>query len=82
MLPTLSQRISQLQPSPTVALNTKAKELADQGHKIINFSVGEPDFPTPEPIIQAAIKALQSGKTRYGGAGGGLPLRKAIVQKL
>jgi aspartate aminotransferase len=82
MLPTLSQRISQLQPSPTVALNTKAKELADQGHKIINFSVGEPDFPTPEPIVKAAIKALEAGKTRYGGAGGGLPLRKAICEKL
>lgn len=82
MLPTLSSRISQLQPSPTVALNTKAKELADLGHKVINFSVGEPDFPTPEPIVQAAIKALQDGKTRYGGAGGGLPLRKAIVSKL
>lgn len=82
MLPTLSSRISQLQPSPTVALNTKAKELAELGHKIINFSVGEPDFPTPEPIVQAGIKALREGKTRYGAAGGGLPLRKAIVDKL
>ncbi|MBC7661276.1 MAG: pyridoxal phosphate-dependent aminotransferase [Chitinophagaceae bacterium] len=82
MLPTLSQRIAQLQPSPTVALNSKAKELAEQGHKIINFSVGEPDFPTPDVIVQAAIKALQAGKTRYGAAGGGLPLRKAIVEKL
>ncbi|RZA16451.1 MAG: aminotransferase class I/II-fold pyridoxal phosphate-dependent enzyme, partial [Proteobacteria bacterium] len=81
MHPTLSQRISQLQPSPTVALNTKAKELQDQGHKIINFSVGEPDFPTPEPIVAAGIKALQQGKTRYGAAGGGLPLRQAIVKK-
>jgi len=82
MLPTLSQRISQLQPSPTVALNTKAKELADQGHKIINFSVGEPDFSTPKVIVDAGIKALAEGKTRYGAAGGGLPLRKAIAGKL
>ncbi len=82
LLPTFSQRISQLQSSPTVALNAKAKELADQGHKIINFSVGEPDFPTPKVIVDAGIKALQEGKTKYGGAGGGLPLRKAIAQKL
>lgn len=81
MHPSLSLRISQLQPSPTVALNTKAKELQDLGHKIINFSVGEPDFPTPEPIVQAAIRALEAGKTRYGASGGGLPLRLAIVKK-
>ncbi len=78
----LSARISHLQPSPTVALNTKAKELAEQGHKVINFSVGEPDFPTPEPIVEAAIEALRQGKTKYGAAGGGLPLRKAIAAKL
>ncbi len=82
MLPTLSQRIAQLKPSPTVALNTKAKELSDLGHKIINFSVGEPDFPTPEPIAMAGIKAIEAGKTRYGTPGGGLPLRKALAAKL
>ncbi|MCX6130560.1 MAG: pyridoxal phosphate-dependent aminotransferase, partial [Proteobacteria bacterium] len=78
----LSRRISQLQASPTVALNTKAKELAEQGHKVINFSVGEPDFGTPEAIVETAIAALRQGKTKYGAAGGGLPLRKAICQKL
>lgn len=78
----LSKRISQLQPSPTVALNMKAKELAEQGHRVINFSVGEPDFPTPAPIVEAAIEALRQGKTKYGAAGGGLPLRKAICAKL
>ncbi len=82
MQPSLSQRISQLQPSPTVALNTKAKELAEQGHKVINFSVGEPDFTTPMPVVEAAIEALRQGKTKYGAAGGGLPLRKAIAAKL
>ncbi|MDQ3234340.1 MAG: pyridoxal phosphate-dependent aminotransferase [Pseudobdellovibrionaceae bacterium] len=78
----LSKRISQLQPSPTVALNTKAKELAEQGHKVINFSVGEPDFTTPKPIVDVAIEALNQGKTKYSAAGGSLPLRKAISQKL
>jgi len=78
----LSKRISQLQASPTVALNMKAKELAEQGHKVINFSVGEPDFPTPKPIVETAIAALNQGKTKYGAAGGGLPLRKAVCQKL
>lgn len=79
---TLSRRMTQLQPSPTLALNAKAKELAEQGHKVINFSVGEPDFPTPAPIVEAGIKALREGKTKYGGAGGGVPLRKLIAEKL
>jgi aspartate aminotransferase len=78
----LSKRISQLQPSPTVALNQKAKELAEQGHKVINFSVGEPDFGTPSPVVEVAIEAIKQGKTKYGAAGGGLPLRKAIAAKL
>lgn len=79
---TLSRRMTQLQPSPTLALNAQAKQLAEQGHKVINFSVGEPDFPTPAPIVEAGINALRAGKTKYGAAGGGLPLRKLIAEKL
>ena len=57
MSPSLSQRISSLKPSPTVALNAKASALRADGHKIYNFAVGEPDFTTPDSICQVAIDA-------------------------
>ena len=78
----LSKRISSLKPSPTVALNGKAKEIAASGTKVFNFAVGEPDFSTPDIVVGEAIKSLQNGRTKYGPAGGGLPLRKAICRKL
>jgi len=77
----VSHRISGMSPSPTVALNAKAKELAQSGVKVVNFSVGEPDFATPQAIINQAIKALESGRTKYGAAGGGNGLRQAIQLK-
>lgn len=78
----LSQRIALLNPSPTVALNAKAKELQAAGKDILNFAVGEPDFATPQPIIDKTIAALQAGKTKYGPAGGGPAIRQAVVDKL
>jgi len=78
----LSQRISRLAPSPTVALNAKAKKLAATGVKVFNFSVGEPDSDTPKEIVDAAIAALNEGRTRYGPPGGTLELREAICEKL
>lgn len=78
----LSRRILSIQPSPTVALNAKATALSKQGAKVLNFAVGEPDFPTPAPIIECAIAAMRNGRTKYGPAGGGLELRQIIVQKL
>ena len=78
----LSKRISALKPSPTVALNTKAKELGKSGHKVYNFAVGEPDFTTDQEIIDVAIQALNEGKTKYGPAGGSPQLRQGIVDKL
>lgn len=78
----LSKRISALKPSPTVALNSKAKDLAKSGHKVYNFAVGEPDFTTHEDIVNIAVQSLQNGETKYGPAGGGLALRQAIVEKL
>ncbi len=77
-----SKRITGLSPSATLALNTKAKELAKQGRKIINAAVGEPDFSTPEAIIEVAIAELRKGNTKYGPAGGSPELRKAISNKL
>jgi aspartate aminotransferase len=71
-----------ISPSPTVALNARAKELKQAGADVLNFSVGEPDFPTPKSIVDIAVKALQDGKTKYGPAGGGVPFRQAICDKL
>jgi len=81
-MPSVSNLIQQLKASPTLALNTKAKAMKASGKDIINFGVGEPDFGTPDSIIQEAIAALQAGKTKYGPAGGSLPLRTAITNKL
>jgi aspartate aminotransferase len=78
----LSRKIAALKPSPTVALNGKAKEMARQGTKVYNFAVGEPDFPTPESICQVAIQSLQNGRTKYAPAGGSPALREAISNKL
>ena len=79
---TLSERVSQIKPSATVAINARATELRAQGHDIINLSVGEPDFDTPDFIKQAAIQAIQEGFTKYTAADGIAPLKDAIIHKL
>lgn len=78
----LSDRITSLSPSPTLALNSKAAELAASGKKIFNLTIGEPDFPTPAEVVDVAIDSLRRGRTKYGAAGGGKPLREAIAAKL
>lgn len=78
----LSQRFSRLKPSPTLALDARAKELGRQGTKVYNFSVGEPDFATPELVVETAIEGLRAGHTKYGQSGGGVLLRQAIAAKL
>jgi aspartate aminotransferase len=77
-----SRRIASVQPSPTLALNTKAIQLSRQGHKVLNFAVGEPDYPTPQIVVDRAIESLKAGRTKYTPAGGGLELRQAIADKL
>lgn len=78
----VSKRILSLSPSATLSLNTKARELSRQGRKIINAAVGEPNFSTPEIIVESAIEELRKGNTKYGPAGGSLELRTAISDKL
>lgn len=78
----LSQRLSALKPSPTVALNTKAQQLARAGQRVINFTVGEPDISTPPSIVRKCIESLERGRTKYGQPGGGDELRHAIAHKL
>jgi aspartate aminotransferase len=77
----LSQRVKNLKPSPTLATDAKAKLLKCQGVDIINFSVGEPDFDTPQHIKEAAYDAIRNGFTKYTAVDGIPELKKAIIQK-
>jgi aspartate aminotransferase len=78
----LSNRIRLIQPSPTIGIATKAKEMQARGISVINFGVGEPDFNTPEYIKEAGKKAIDANFTRYT-ANAGIPeLREAICKKL
>lgn len=78
----LSDRASGISPSPTLAIDAKAKALKKQGVNIINFGVGEPDFDTPKNIKSAAVQAIEDGFTKYTPAGGTLELKEAICRKL
>ena len=77
-----SDRIKRIQPSATLEMTAKAAELRSQGKDVINLSVGEPDFNTPQNIIKAAKKAMDSGFTKYTPGSGILDLRKAVCTKL
>jgi aspartate aminotransferase len=76
-----SDRILQIKPSATLEINAIANSLKAQGFNIIGFSVGEPDFDTPDFIKKAGIKAIEAGKTKYTPAGGIDELKEAIVKK-
>jgi aspartate aminotransferase len=77
----ISQRMSRIKPSATLAVTARAVELKSLGHDVISLGVGEPDFDTPEHIKDAAIVALHQGKTKYTAVEGTLSLRKVIVEK-
>jgi aspartate aminotransferase len=74
----LTERINRIQISPTAAVIAEADRLKLQGVDIADFGPGEPDFPTPEHIKEAAIKAIRENKTKYTPAGGIMALREAI----
>jgi len=76
-----SKRILKIKPSPTLEITARANNLKAKGVDVINFGAGEPDFDTPSPIKDAAIKAINNGKTKYTPAGGIIELKKAILQK-
>lgn len=78
----LSDRLNRLSPSATLAMSQRSSELKAQGVDIINMSVGEPDFNTPDHIKEAAIKAVQDNWTRYSPVPGYPDLKKAIAAKL
>jgi len=77
----LSATLDRVKPSPTIAVTTKAAELKAAGRDIIALGAGEPDFDTPQNIKDAAIKAINEGKTKYTAVDGIPELKKAICAK-
>ncbi len=78
----LSSRARAISPSPTMAIDSKSKQMLADGIDVVNFSVGEPDFDTPDHIKAAGIDAITRGETKYTPSSGTLELRKAICEKL
>jgi aspartate aminotransferase len=79
--PVLSQRINRISVSATMKVAADADRLRREGNDVVDFSVGEPDFPTPENIKQAAIRAIDNNFTKYTPAGGTQELKAAICQR-
>lgn len=77
----LSRKAQAIEPSLTLAITAKAKEMKEKGIDVISFSAGEPDFNTPKNIINSAIKAMEDGNTKYTSVNGILQLREAICKK-
>ena len=77
----LTKRVSGIAESATLAISAKAKQLKAEGKDIVNFGVGEPDFNTPDYIIEAAYKAMKDGRTKYTPASGITELKKAVVEE-
>ncbi len=78
----IANKISNIAPSITLAIDAKLKQMIADGIKVYGFGVGEPDFDTPKYISEAAIEAINKGFTRYTAAQGTIDLRKAICEKL
>ncbi|GKU80979.1 pyridoxal phosphate-dependent aminotransferase [Niallia sp. NCCP-28] len=79
---TLAQRVNALTPSTTLAITAKAKSLKDSGYDVIGLGAGEPDFNTPQNIIDAAVKSMNEGHTKYTPAAGLPLLKQTISEKL
>ena len=77
----ISKRAGQLKPSATLAISAKAKELKSQGVDVVGFGAGEPDFPTPSHIREAAKRSLDRGETFYTPVGGTPEMKKAVIHR-
>lgn len=77
-----SSKVERIEPSVTLAITAKAKEMKGKGINVISFGAGEPDYNTPKNIIDAAKKAMDEGNTKYTDVSGILPLKEAICGKL
>lgn len=78
----VSARVRAISPSPTTAIDGRTKQMIAEGHDVVNFSVGEPDFDTPGFAKSAAVEAIAAGFTKYTHNAGMLELRQAICEKL
>lgn len=78
----LSERAHGINPSPTLAIDAKAKQMLKDGMDVIGFGAGEPDFDTPEVIKDEAIAALKKGETKYTPASGTVQLKEAVCLKM
>lgn len=77
----ISKKAAGVSPSPTLAIDSKFKEMKANGEDVVGFGCGEPDFDTPEHIKKAAIEAIMNGETKYTPASGTLKLRQAVANK-
>ncbi len=77
----LADRVSRIKPSVTLAITARANQIRAEGGNILNLAAGEPDFDTPEHIKEAAIAAMQAGKTKYTPVAGTASLKQAIIEK-
>ena len=80
-MPFLSAALDRVKPSATIAVTDKARALKAAGRNVIGLGAGEPDFDTPDNVKQAAIKAIEAGKTKYTDVGGIPELKEAIIAK-
>lgn len=78
----LAKRVSLINPSPTLALEARAKAMRKEGIDVISFSAGEPDFDTPDGVKEAAIRSIKEGFTKYTPSSGIEELRQAVADKL
>lgn len=78
----LSSRVKGVAPSPTLAITAKAKQMKQEGIDVIGLGAGEPDFNTPQNIIDAAVESMEKGFTKYTPSSGIIDLKQAIVDKL
>ena len=76
-----SKRVATIKSSPSMAVSIAAKAMRARGEHVVDLSLGEPDFDTPDHIVQAAIEAMRKGLTRYTAPDGLVELREAIVAK-
>lgn len=77
-----AERVRRINPSPSTAAAQRVRELKSQGHTILDLTVGEPDFDTPDHVKAAAIRAIEAGETKYTAVNGTPRLRAAIIGKL
>ncbi|MFP4249799.1 MAG: pyridoxal phosphate-dependent aminotransferase [Armatimonadota bacterium] len=77
----IASRMDAIKPSATIGMKVKADQLKQQGRDVLSFAVGEPDFPTPDNVIEAAKRALDAGETKYTAASGTTELKQAICDR-